>query len=215
MVLTILVTTNFIPGNEWVRYFADIPTCVGARIPNLSSGLKCHHIVSVSQNFTTLLDMSRVIGTFIDLTNWIYSPAERIWSFANFFFHLSGKLRAHSFKDKQILTILSAQIYPCDVRSLYRPYINPTFWLCLPHIHAFKQIHIYFSDRKKIITVVELPTLLSSVFKYCSSFPNVTESDSCPWSLDGKPEITFLSSFSPRISFWMRNWVFLPAYTNY
>ena len=45
---------------------------------NLSSGLKCHHIVSVSQNFKTLLDMSRVIGAFINLTNSIYSPAERI-----------------------------------------------------------------------------------------------------------------------------------------
>ena len=51
---------------------------VGARIPNLSGGLKCHHIVSVSQNFKTLLDMSRGIGAFINLTNSIYSPAEGI-----------------------------------------------------------------------------------------------------------------------------------------
>ena len=57
--------------------------------------------------------MPRIIA-FPDLTNWIYSHAERIRSLPKFpqpfQLHLTGKLREHSFKDKQVLTILLALI---------------------------------------------------------------------------------------------------------
>ena len=92
---------------------------------------KCRHTVSVSQNFTTLLDMPRIIA-FPDLTNWIYSHAERIWSLPKFpqpfQLHLTGKLRAHEFKDNQVMTILLALILMKGAPSF-------SLWTCcLPNI---------------------------------------------------------------------------------
>ena len=116
--------------------------------PNLSSNLKCRHIVSVRQNFTTLLDLPRIIA-FPDLTNWIYSPAERIWSLPKFPqpfpTSLNGETQGtfiqrqtssdHSFSSNNEGSPpfrcgrAASQIYPCDVHRW--PYINPTLWLCL------------------------------------------------------------------------------------
>ena len=154
-----------------------------------SQSVKWFKMSSHSECFTELYNLIRHV-----LGNWHIYRSNKLdlqscWKdmkFCQFFFTCLGNLGPIPSKTNKFWPFFQPNYTPCDVRSLYWLYINPTLWFRLPHIHAFKQIHIYFSDRKKIITVVELPTLLSSVSKYSFSFPNVTESDSCPWSLEGK-----------------------------